>query len=326
MYRLWEGDATWGDTRPFAERICDAVQVELAGKTPATLFAWNTWQAPNGDLQPFGVVKPDIDKIHAALGPAVIPMLEWSLASSARPITTKDVASAMLDGYIEQYARDVKQYGQPLFIRLICGEFNGNWWRWCSPKANPRLTRQDFVNAWRRVVDIFRKEGTSNVAWLWNPVAPAPWAQDSGWDLDWQAYYPGDDYVDWVGADLNDWGKPAWLDPVYEFAVAHAKPMFLTEFGIRDGLSDHEQITAWLGAMFDYVESHPQVKAISACNNKTWPDNDLGSGEHVWLYDRQVNYRPDVNDQDTRLLAGGTDIRALFAGRISDPRYVVATP
>ena len=36
----------------------------------------------------------------------------------------------------------------------------------------------------------------------------------------------------------------------------------------------------------------------------------------------QVNYVPNVNDMDQRLLAGGDDVRALFASRIADPRYV----
>lgn len=63
------------------------------------------------------------------------------------------------DTYITGYARAVRRYGQPLFIRPICGEFNGYWWDWCSPKANPELTAADFVAAWRRIVDIFRPGG-----------------------------------------------------------------------------------------------------------------------------------------------------------------------
>jgi hypothetical protein len=35
-----------------------------------------------------------------------------------------------------------------------------------------------------------------------------------------------------------------------------------------------------------------------------------------------VNYVPDVNDHDHRLVAGGPAIQELFASRISSPRYV----
>jgi hypothetical protein len=37
---------------------------------------------------------------------------------------------------------------------------------------------------------------------------------------------------------------------------------------------------------------------------------------------RRVDYVPDVDDFDERLLAGDTDIRVLFARRIADPRFI----
>ena len=42
----------------------------------------------------------------------------------------------------------------------------------------------------------------------------------------------------------------------------------------------------------------------------------------VYLDDGQVNYQPNVNDLDSRLLAGGPDVQALFARLISSSRYV----
>jgi mannan endo-1,4-beta-mannosidase len=319
-YKLWDvsppsQNAKWGDVRAFSERICDSVEFELGGKTPTLIKVQSEWTAPFGDAL------ADFAKIHAALGPTVVPMLEWQ---SKPGITTKDIASGQLDPYITQYARDVKQYGQPLFIRLICGEFNGSWWEWCSPKANPDLTGEDFVNAWRHVVDIFRQEQVTNVAWLWTPVAFPPPPQDWGRDPHWQDYYPGDEYVDWVGSDLNDWGKPKWLDPIYQFGIDHQKPFFLAEFAIRhEGTNlTHQQELNWLNAMFDFVESHPQIKAISYFNYRNNPDPDPTAADHVFLYDGKVSYVPDVSDHDQRLIAGGEDIRALFASRIADPRYV----
>lgn len=50
------------------------------------------------------------------------------------------------------------------------------------------------------------------------------------------------------------------------------------------------------------LRSHRQIKAISI--------------------DGQVNYRPDMHDLDTRLLAGAPDIRTLFADRTSIGRYI----
>jgi hypothetical protein len=81
----------------------------------------------------------------------------------------------------------------------------------------------------------------------------------------------------------------------------------------------------WLDAAFDYIESHPAIKAISyfnfnnrrAATRVTWdPSRD------AYLYDGHVRYAPDVNDHDHRLLAGGSEVRAIFARRIASGRYL----
>jgi len=319
-FKLWDEspaseNAKWGDVRPFAERICDSVKYELSGKTPTFIKVVSEW------TNPFSASFADIANIHAALGPTVVPMIAWHTTPG---ITTKDIASGEFDGYIAQYARDVKAYGLPLFIVPICSEFNGSWWQLCSPKANSNLTRQDFVDAWHRVVDIFRQEGVTNVAWLWIPVAFPPIPQEMGRDPYWQAYYPGDEYVDWVGGNINDWGVPSWLDPLVQFGIDHKKPFFLAEFAIRhEGTKyTHIQRINWLNAMFNYFASHPQIKAIGYYNYQNNPDPNPSGSDHVFLYDGQVSYVPDVSDHDQRLIAGGNDIRALYASRIADPRYV----
>jgi hypothetical protein len=305
--------ANWGDVRSFQERICDSVKFELSGKTPTFIAVYS------GLRSPFSAALEDIVEIRNSLGPSVIPVVKWQVGWGPN---TKSIAAGQLDEYIAQYARDVKQYGKPLFIQLFCSGFNGNWDNGCSPKANPDLTSGDFVNAWHRFVDIFRQEGVNNVAWIWEPaVPPPPSVGDWGWD-DWWAYYPGDDYVDWVGALQSGWGKPNWLDPLQEFGIVHHKPV-LVEFAIRHSSSNltHQQWINWLTAMFDYFESHPQIKAISYINDG-FPNPNPISTDPVFLYDGKVNYIPNVNDMDQRLMAGGDDIRALFADRVADSRYV----
>jgi beta-mannanase len=45
-----------------------------------------------------------------------------------------------------------------------------------------------------------------NIAWVWNPNARNwPLASVAPWN-DYNEYYPGDDYVDWVGLDGYNWG------------------------------------------------------------------------------------------------------------------------
>jgi hypothetical protein len=48
-------------------------------------------------------------------------------------------------------------------------------------------------------------------------------------------------------------------------------------------------------------------------------------GPHTSLYSGQVNYHPNVNDGDSRLLAdSGAGFRELYSRRIANPRYLSA--
>jgi hypothetical protein len=202
----------------------------------------------------------------------------------------------------------------------VCSEFNGNYWRSCSPGADPTLSVGDFVAAWRRTVDIFRAEGVTNVSWVWNPIQ-APMAQD------YTPFYPGDDYVDWAGADMYDDQPPASIEAPYQFAVLHGKPFFLGEWGVRVALSQltPEQQRDWLNGMFDIFESHLRVKAIVYYNyHQGFNTVDTSRmNEHTFLYGGVVNYMPGVNDGDGRLLAdSGAGFRSLFARRLANRRYL----
>jgi PASTA domain-containing protein/glycosyl hydrolase family 26 len=328
-FRLWDStDPAVGDSRPFDQRIHDSIQNELAGKTPTFLNVWAGWQDPanhGNQLLPFSNWSSWVSEVRGITGAHSLLYLDWNLASTTAQnggVTTKDIASGALDAYIRQYARDLKAFADPVLIRLFGGEFNGSWWYGQSPLANPNLTPADFVAAWRRVVDIFRQVGAANVSFAWIPVVYPPYP--AGWvDPNIAAYYPGDSYVDWAGADTGDFAPPDWLDSTYAFASSHAKPFFLAEFGVRHPSSTltPAQGQAWLGSMFDYIESHPGIKAINYFNYnaRTIP---WDPSHAVYLYGGQVNYLPNVDDGDQRLLAeSGANFRGTYSSRIANPRY-----
>jgi beta-mannanase len=334
-FRLFDtGDPAWGDTRSLDERIADTIRNELGGKTPAFIKVWTPWQHPDlarKPLVPFSEAAGDIAKVQKIVGDGGVLHLDWNITSTTAAnggITSDDVRAGKLDRYIRAYARDVKAYGKPILLTLFNGEFNGSWWYGVSPKANRRLTTEDFVQAWRRVVDIFRAVGVGNASFAWVVNSyPNDAVGQPGIDRDIGAYWPGNDYVDWVGADVYDVGAPDWLDGPYAFAVAHGKPVFIGEFGIRHEWSSvpPAQWATWLSGMFDYFETHPAIKAISyfnlnnriAATRVRWDP-----ARSIYLDGGRVNYVPDVNDHDHRLLAGGAAIQALFSRRIASPRYV----
>ncbi len=329
-YRTWDSpDALHGDVRLFAERYGDAIAVELGGKAPSVFGVPTVWQRVDGTMVPFSEAREAIDR-HYSVSDAGVPVVTWNaqtgwdnLSHAYSGITTKTIVSGSLDAYIRQYARDVREYGRPMFIRLICGETNGSWSMNCSPNANRTLKASTFVQAWRRVVDIFSAEGVTNVSWVWNmntfPARLSNW----GVDTDISSYYPGDGYVTWVGADHYDYGDPALLNPHVRFALARKKPFFLAEWAIRHPVSrlTPEQEQEWLEAMFDYIEAHTVIKAPLYFNYAANAPFESTDG-NVFVYQRLVNYTPNVNDGDSRLIAeSGASFRATFARRISDQRY-----
>jgi hypothetical protein len=123
-------------------------------------------------------------------------------------------------------------------------------------------TAADFIAAYRRVVSIFRAEGVQNVEFTWQMTeyafrVPASDARSAG------RWYPGDGYVDNVGADAYNWsdcghGKNRWVelstmaDPVVAFARAHGKRASLPEFA-ADPDSRRAQ---WLQNAHQYLAAH----------------------------------------------------------------------
>ena len=120
-------------------------------------------------------------------------------------------------------------------------------------------TSADYIAAYRRVVDIFRARGAQNVLYTWQMTAwsfRAP-ATDRRYAAKW---YPGDRYVDVVGADAYNWytcgpGTGKWrefsalADPVLAFARARGKQAGFPEFGSIA----HSRRAEWLTNAHRYV-------------------------------------------------------------------------
>jgi beta-mannanase len=148
-------------------------------------------------------------------------------------------------------------------------EMNGNWYPWC---CHP----EQFREVWRRIHDIFSEEGATNVAWVWSPATSR-----GGWD----AYYPGDQYVDWIGASVYNWGLSQsgtrWrpfaeiFTPFYEDVAGKGKPLMLAEVGSAEQGGDKG---AWVHDASTILEERfPAVKA--------WIHQQYEDGEADWRVD-----------------------------------------
>ncbi len=158
------------------------------------------------------------------------------------------------DQVIRQYSNWARSINRPIYLR-IGYEFDG-W--------HNELEPDDYVKAYRRVVDIMRAEGVDNIAYVWHSYA-APRYQDYPL-ADW---YPGDDYVDWVGLSIfghayssPDMGDEA--DEVLAFAREKKKPVMIAEtnpiYGIK--AQGSEIWDDWFANFFTFVYQK-NIKAIS---------------------------------------------------------------
>ncbi|PRO67038.1 stalk domain-containing protein [Alkalicoccus urumqiensis] len=182
---------------------------ETTGKQHAIFFSYHSLGTPF----PSGTA----EKIKEAGGAMQIAL---------EPNSRHPLSSVQDNEYLRQFAVDAQKADIPVFIRFA-SEMNGSWVSW---HGDPALYKRSF----RTMAEVMHRD-TDNVAMVWSPAASPAERID--------AYYPGDDAVDWVGlniyatpylnADLN---QEAFnrdpldrLAPFYE-KYAQSKPMMISEF------------------------------------------------------------------------------------------------
>lgn len=96
-----------------------------------------------------------------------------------------EIVQGRYDANFEKLANFAKSYNpRPIFLR-IGYEFDGPWNGYDPEK---------YKNAYRYIVDYMNNAGVTNIAYVWQS---ANWvANPNGQTMNW---YPGDDYVDWIG-------------------------------------------------------------------------------------------------------------------------------
>jgi hypothetical protein len=179
---------------------------ERVGKKHASLFCYLSYG------KPFPLRWAE--RLKAA---GVIPHLAWE------PRSLAEVAD---DDFLDRFADAVARLDHPVFLRFA-GEMNGDWTPY---HGDPALYREKF----RLVSRTIRARA---------PKAAMIWCVNNVPDAKIDAYYPGDDAVDWVGVNFynvlyfdNDRSRPAdrvhptdLLSGVYSRYAAR-KPIAICEY------------------------------------------------------------------------------------------------
>lgn len=190
-------------------------------------------------------------------------------------IAVPEIINGQYDVQIKEWAVGLKNIGEPVFVSPL-NEMNSDWDPWCAWFFGKDTDL--YIEAWRHIVDIFREAQADNVLFVWNP-------HDGSFpDFQWNnahLYYPGDDYVDWIGLtgynngtthpgdewrEFDEIYKPLYAD--YEKRYPD-KPFIIAEFACNEKG----------GVKAKWIE-----KAMASIANNNYPNIKIA----IW-YDNQVN-------------------------------------
>ncbi|QHT71204.1 hypothetical protein GXP67_33415 [Rhodocytophaga rosea] len=168
----------------------------------------------------------------------------------------KAVINGALDEYIEAFALKIKALEKPVFIRFA-HEPDNPVYPWSATGGN---TADDYKASWQHVVKVFVNLGITNVTWVWNPWNPSTIDE----------YYPGKQYVDWIGLTALNYGKASYdgqwrsfkqiYSPIRKKIRRLSKPVMLAEFGTTAYGGDQ---AAWLTEATQFItESIPEIKSL----------------------------------------------------------------
>ncbi|MFD5561751.1 glycoside hydrolase family 26 protein [Kitasatospora griseola] len=197
------------------------------------------------------------DSFEASYKLGAMPLLTWEpWAGGDKSVDQPDyrlsrIASGAHDDYVKKFARDVKKARGPVVLRFA-HEMNETWYPWSEERNGNR--KGDYVAAWRHVHDVFDAQGVDNVIWQWCPDTQSPGRPPLS------RFYPGDDYVDWMGmeaysTDSAETVGPLLNDTYDELTALSDKPIFIGETGVRPTNAK----ALWIQDFFSWLIDHPRV-------------------------------------------------------------------
>lgn len=185
-----------------------------------------------------------------------------------------EVLAGKHDNYISKFAADAKNFEGEILIRFL-HEFNGNWYLWSGNKnGRDNGGPQKVVAVWKYVVDIFRAQGANNVKWIWNPHDPSVDVSEETWNNIAQ-YWPGNNYVDWIGLDAYNWyPKDPWggmrpfrsfdncFEKLYNESLALGnKPIMIAEFASPEFNYNGQTKADWIKDALEKIRNkYPRIK------------------------------------------------------------------
>lgn len=175
----------------------------------------------------------------------------------------EQIANGAFDQNILRLSQFTKSVEGQVYLR-IGYEFDGAW--------NTGLEKTDYyIAAYRHIVDVMRLDGASNVEFVWHATASIIDDLIEQGHEDIEAWYPGDDYVDWLAV--------SWFLP------PETRPSDPPGFELRRPVDLADEVVAFARRLRKPVmiaESAPQGFDLEALNRANIsPILDGPSGENI---------------------------------------------
>lgn len=214
-----------------------------------------------------------IDSIYIQKSIPMITWEPWLDSFKELPDSNQHVFDLIDKGYFDSFiisfSERLKMLQRPVFLRFA-HEFDNPFYPWYTDSIDgPSM----FKKAWIHVYQIFKDNGADNVIWIWNP-----WKSESV-----GTFYPGKEYVDWIGVNILNYGKynqdSKWhefenlYNPFHqEFKNLPPTPVIISEFG---SLKDDQKQDVWFKNAFNSIEKEfDEIKSVIYFNSKVddnWP-------------------------------------------------------
>ncbi len=296
---------------PFVIAEYDAYLATTSPKPPSIIM----WYQPWAESGPHEIDQAALASVYQRGAVPMITWEPWDPGTNANAVQNpgtnqnwrlKNILDGRYDGYIRRWASKIKAVKGPVMLRPM-HEMNGEWYPWAGTVNDN--TPADYIAAWRHIHDMFEAEGATNVTWVWSINGESvPDTRENRYDV----YYPGDEYVDWVGLSGFNWGTTGnnsqWetFDEIYTAPLRYArtlnKPIVIAEFASVEQGGDKAE---WIYDAYKRIRTeHPEVDAV--------------------VYFDSFESGPD-GTQDWRIHTSAEASHA-YADSLDDPYYLPAPP
>jgi hypothetical protein len=215
-----------------------------------------------------------------------VPFVRLMLRSSSETyveeavFTLDAILAGKFDSDFSAWAQEAAKFASPVIVEWGT-EMNGDWFSWNASSNGEQKGAIKFANAYRHIIDTMRAAGAKNLIWVFHVNADD--SPEEPWNK-FEAYYPGDDYIDWLGVSAYGTQSPEedeitsladWLDSAVPrlSSLAPTKPIYLLEFG--SSVNPYFDPTIWANEALSHLLSNrwPEIKGF-AWWNETWQNDD----------------------------------------------------